>query len=104
MVHSRREKNQEKERAIPRKKQTRKERRVNLSTDQQRREEEEEAEVEVVLRVVVRSRRRRRRRRGQSVLPVESLSVEEFGVSQSQASIRRAVANPPLYRVSIAGL
>lgn len=102
MVHSRREKNQEKERAIPRKKQTRKERRVNLSTDQQRREEEEEAEVEVVLRVVVRSRRRRRR--GQSVLPVESLSVEEFGVSQSQASIRRAVANPPLYRVSIAGL
>lgn len=104
MVHSRREKNQEKERAIPRKKQTRKERRVNLSTDQQRREEEEEAEVEVVLRVVVRSRSRRRRRRGQSVLPVESLSVEEFGVSQSQASIRRAVANPPLYRVSIAGL
>ena len=47
VVHSRREKNQEKERAIPRKKQTRKERRVNLSTDQQRREERE-AEVEVV--------------------------------------------------------
>lgn len=44
MVHSRREKNQENEKANPRKKQTRKERNVNLSTDQQQREEGEVVE------------------------------------------------------------